>query len=164
MNNAGLHLPAPALALESAAGFEGPNITWYLITCAVVIGAIFGVGWLLRRLCSGSLRNRAAKRALQILDVLPLGGKQRLVVVRCYDRSFLLGVGEKEVSAITELDADETLTPPGEETEQIKAVHPVANLDAFEDLLGETVKPVAPKVTTPPTRAGVLEGGRGVLG
>ena len=32
------------------------------------------------------------------------------------------------------------------------------------DLLGETVKPVAPEVTKPPTRAGVLEGGRGVLG
>jgi flagellar biogenesis protein FliO len=35
---------------------------------------------------------------------LPLGGKQRLAVVRCYDRTFALGLGEKEVSLVAEID------------------------------------------------------------
>ena len=48
---------------------------------------------------------KAAKRSLQVIDVLPLGSRQRLAVVRCYDRTFLLGLGERELSLITELDA-----------------------------------------------------------
>jgi hypothetical protein len=38
------------------------------------------------------------------MDVLPLGGRSRLAVVRCYDRTFLLGMGEREVSLVAELD------------------------------------------------------------
>ena len=57
------------------------------------------------------MRARAARRSLQVLDVLPLGGKQRLAVVRCYDRTFLLGLGEKEVGLVSELDA--VIAPPG---------------------------------------------------
>ncbi len=57
-----------------------------------------------KKLVAGSLRAKAAKRSLQIVDVLPLGGKHKLAVVRCYDRTFALGLGEREVSLIAELD------------------------------------------------------------
>jgi flagellar biogenesis protein FliO len=50
------------------------------------------------------VRAKAAGRSLQVLDVLPLGGKQRLCVVRCYDRTFALGVAEHGVSLVGELD------------------------------------------------------------
>ena len=33
-----------------------------------------------------------------------MGGKQKLAVVRCYDRAFLIGLGDKEISSISELD------------------------------------------------------------
>ena len=55
---------------------------------------------------AGSVRGRAAKRALRVVDVLPLGGKKRLAVVRVYDRTFVLGLGDKEVSVVSELDAE----------------------------------------------------------
>lgn len=94
-----------ALAL-GAEPLQGPDLTRYFLVCAATIAALIGAAWLFRRYLAGHLRARASKRSLQILDVLPLGGKQKLVVVRCYDRSFLLGVGEKEVRSIAELEAE----------------------------------------------------------
>jgi len=86
----------------------GPDLTRYALVCALSIGALLALAWVFRRHVAGQLRTRAARRSLQVLDVLPLAGKQKLVVVRCYDRSFLLGLGEKELQTIAEL---ETVAP-----------------------------------------------------
>lgn len=67
--------------------------------------AIVGMAWAFRRSVARFWRSRAAARSLQVLDVLPLGGKRQLTVVRCYDRTFALGLGEREVSLIAELDS-----------------------------------------------------------
>jgi len=85
-------------------GTEGPDLSRYLTVCIVLIVAIGGLAYGFKRLVAGNLKTRAGKRSLQVLDVLPLGGKQRLAVVRCYDRTFALGLGDKEVTAIAELD------------------------------------------------------------
>lgn len=85
-------------------GTEGPDLSRYLTVCVVLIVAIGGLAYGFKRLVANNLKTRAGKRSLQILDVLPLGGKQRLAVVRCYDRTFALGLGDKEVTAIAELD------------------------------------------------------------
>lgn len=84
----------------------GPDLVGYLLTCGFVLALVLAAAWLIRRFLGGALRQRASQRSLRVVDVLPLGGRQRLVVVRCYDRTFLLGQGEKEVRAISELDAD----------------------------------------------------------
>ena len=97
--------PPLALAL-GAEPLQGPDLTRYFLVCAATIVALVGAAWLFRRYLAGHLKARAAKRSLQILDVLPLGGKQKLVVVRCFDRSFLLGLGEKEVRSIAELELE----------------------------------------------------------
>lgn len=97
--------PPLVLAL-GAEPLQGPDLTRYFLVCAATIAALVGAAWLFRRYLAGHLKARAAKRSLQVLDVLPLGGKQKLVVVRCYDRSFLLGLGEKEVRSIAELELE----------------------------------------------------------
>jgi flagellar biosynthetic protein FliO len=95
-----------ATVLVTEAGrATGPDLTRYLVVCVASIAALLGLAWLLRRTVGGRFRARAARRSLQVLDVLPLAGKQKLVVVRCYDRSFLIGTGEKEVRMLAELDA-----------------------------------------------------------
>lgn len=83
---------------------NGPDLTRYLMVCGMLLLAILGLAWGFKRLIGGAIRARAASRSLQMLDVMPLGGKQRLAVVRCYDRVFALGLGEKEVSLIAEID------------------------------------------------------------
>lgn len=96
---------ALTLALLSEAGANtGPDLTRYFAVCGVLLGAIGLLAWGFRKLIAGNLSLRAAKRNLQILDVLPMGGKQKLAVVRCYDRAFLIGLGDKEISSISELD------------------------------------------------------------
>ena len=82
---------ALTLALLSEAGANtGPDLTRYFAVCGVLLGAIGLLAWGFRKLIAGNLSLRAAKRNLQILDVLPMGGKQKLAVVRCYDRAFLI--------------------------------------------------------------------------
>jgi flagellar biosynthetic protein FliO len=93
----------PVLATEAGQA-TGPDLTRYLVVCVGLIAAVLALAWVFRRTLGGRLRARAARRSLQVLDVLPLSGKQKLVVVRCYDRSFLLGTGEKEVRVIAELE------------------------------------------------------------
>jgi len=98
--------------LASQAGpNEGFDLTRYVWVCCVLVAGIALLGFGFQRLFARTLRVRAAQRSLAVLDVLPLGSKQRLLVVRCYDRSFLLGCGEREVRRIAELDVDDGLVP-----------------------------------------------------
>lgn len=124
----------PAAAGESAAA-QGPDMTRYVLVCVGLLLAIVGVAAALKRLLGGALTRRAAARSLQVMDVLPLGGKQRLAVVRCYDRTFLLGLGEKELTAISELDA--VIAP------QTTAAPTRADTHAFASVLER----IAPKLT-----------------
>ena len=104
-----IHVPQLALLpgvreTGSLGGTEGPDLTRYLVVCSLLLIAIALLAWGFRRLVGRSITARAARRSLQVMDVLPMGGKQKLAVVRCYDRTFLLGMGEREVSLVAELD------------------------------------------------------------
>ncbi len=91
---------------------SGPDITRYMIICVTLVLAVIFLGWLFQRLVGGALSSRASNRSLRIVDVLPMGGKRKLSVVRCYDRTFVIGVGERELSLVAELDGeDEELIP-----------------------------------------------------
>ena len=99
---------APSLSLvRSDLGPAGFDLWNYLLVCGLVLGLLVGAAYVLRRFVAGSVRRRAAERSLRVVDMLPLHGRVKLVVVRCYDRSFLLGLGEKEVRSIAELDLEE---------------------------------------------------------
>jgi flagellar biogenesis protein FliO len=96
-------------------GSAGPDLTRYFVVCATLVVVTGLVAWGFRRLLAGNMKLRAAKRSIQTLDVLPLGGKRKLAVVRCYDRTFVIGLGEREITPIAELDsveAGEVTTPP----------------------------------------------------
>jgi len=90
---------------------NGPDLTRYALVCFGLLLGILGVAYLFKRFLADSLRRKASRRSLHVVDVLPLGGKQKLVVVSCYDRNFLLGLGEKEVNSIAELDVEDVDDP-----------------------------------------------------
>lgn len=108
----------------------GPDLTRYVLVCSATIAALLALAWLFRRTVAGQLKSRAARRSLQVLDVLPLSGKQKLVVIRCYDRSFLLGLGDKEVRSLAELDLELAPIPAAPPRAQNRSV-----LDAFGTIL-----------------------------
>ncbi len=92
---------------------SGVDLTRYILVCTLTIVLVLVCAWLLRRFLAQNLRRRASQRSLAVMDVLPLGRKQKAVVLRCYDRSFLVGLGEREVTLLAELDpeAHEELEP-----------------------------------------------------
>jgi flagellar biosynthetic protein FliO len=120
-------------------GSEGPDLTRYLTVCAVLLVSIGGTAILFRRLILRTMKQRASGRSLQVLDVLPLGNKQRLCVVRCYDRTFALGLADHAVNLISELD-------PVIGEDAITATPSNADLKAFEDTLRQApIVPPAPR-------------------
>lgn len=92
---------------EPVSTLPGLDMTQYALVCFGLVALILVLGWLTKRFLAGNLRARANQRAMKVVDVLPLGGKRQLAVVRCYDRTFVLGLGEKDVNLVTELDPDE---------------------------------------------------------
>jgi flagellar biogenesis protein FliO len=119
------------LVLAPEAGpISGPDLTRYVLVCSATIVALLVLAWVFRRTVAGQLKARAARRSLQVLDVLPLSGKQKLVVVRCYDRSFLLGLGDREVRSIAELDVELAPVPSEPTRSSSRSV-----LDAFGTIL-----------------------------
>jgi len=99
-------VPTPVLAFAA----EGLDMSRYLFACLVVIGLLCLGAFALARLKNSAILQRAKKRSLRVIDVLPLGRKQRLCVVRAYDRTFVLGVGEREVALVAEIDQDDDLS------------------------------------------------------
>src|SRR5687768_8559201 len=85
------------LETQRLGGTSGPDLTRYLAVCAGLLVLVAALAYGFRRLIGRALTVRASQRSLQVVDLLPLGGKQRLAVVRCYDRTFLIGLGEKEL-------------------------------------------------------------------
>lgn len=139
-----------AAADPALPGAAGPDMTRYALVCAGLVLLVAGLGVGFRKLAGKAMGARAAKRSLAVIDVLPLGGKQRLVVVRCYDRTFALGAGEKEVHLLAELDA--VITPARDPLPE------AADRRAFASTLASIA------ASPPPARAPARSSLEGVLG
>jgi flagellar biogenesis protein FliO len=147
-----MHALTSTIIVAEAGANTGPDLTRYFVVCGVLLGAITLLAWGFKKLIVGNLSARAAKRNLQILDVLPMGGKQKLAVVRCYDRTFLVGLGEKEISPISELD--------GVLAEEMQAARPEKG-ESFEralDIVARAMPGRKPRAKSPlPSQEGIGE-------
>ena len=150
-----------ALLDKVAAKNVGPDMTQYFMVCVGLIALVVLGGYAFKRVFARSLSARAARRSLQIVDVLPLGGKQRLAVVRCYERTFVVGLGDKEMCLVTELDAQST---PELVALSIEPLPTEADQSTFQRLL-RAARPRAPRKMTAPQPSGAPALSReGVLG
>ncbi len=127
----------------------GPDMMQYLGVCVGLILLIVAGGWAFKRLFSRTLSARAARRSLQVIDMLPLGGRQKLAVVRCYERTFVIGLGDKELCLVAELDGQAT---PELAATSVEPLASEADQSAFQRLLRSAV-PRAPRKVAPPGRA-----------
>jgi len=132
-------------------GTQGPDLTRYLLVCAGLLLLVGALAWAARRFLAGAVRARAERRSLQVLDMLPLGGKQRVAVVRCYDRAFLLGLGDKEVRLLSELDQELAPRGPGGATS--------VEARTFADLLQRSPPRSSVSEGPPAGRPGLERGG-----
>jgi len=109
LTDAAPKLDAASQNLDAASqnlGAASPNLGAMTAVIAVFLVCLVATGYGVRRLLGSTWRTRAAKRSLSVIDVLPLGGRRQLVVVRCYDRTLALGLGDRDVSLLAELDTE----------------------------------------------------------
>ncbi len=129
-----------ALATETAplAGPRGAgaDLTWLMGVIAVLLIAIGALAFGFRKIAVGAIRNRASRRDLKVIDMLPLGNKRQLAVVRCYDRTFALGLGEKSVELVAELDTGVVTTEIAASVDERREVFRARLESAKERLLG----------------------------
>lgn len=93
----GARFAVPAAATASSASSVGGGAVQVLISLGIVIGAIVLLGWLARRL---RVMPRGRSGALRVVDELPLGAKERAVLLEVDGVRLVLGVGEGRVALL----------------------------------------------------------------
>lgn len=89
---------------------------WTFVALLIVLALIFGAAWTARKLgLDGRLAARGSKRRLSIIEVLPLDGKRRLVLLRRDDIEHLVLLGTHDdivVESAIRPRSDDAQDPP----------------------------------------------------
>lgn len=91
------HLFAAPHAAAAAAPVGAGGLASVTLALLVVLAAIFGVAWLARRM--REIGNRVGN-AIDVLADLPLGPKERAVLLKVGSEQILIGVAPGRVSAL----------------------------------------------------------------
>ncbi|HDZ8854443.1 TPA: flagellar biosynthetic protein FliO [Aeromonas dhakensis] len=94
-----LLLSLPALA-EPGAGANPPSLTSWLLSSLMVIGLILVLGFLLKK----SKIATAIGGQMRVIASLPVGYKEKLLVVKVGEQQLLLGVTPQQVNFLYRLE------------------------------------------------------------
>ncbi|MBZ6066149.1 flagellar biosynthetic protein FliO [Aeromonas schubertii] len=94
-----LLLPLPLWAEPT--GASTPNMTSWLLSSLLVIGLIVVLGALLKK---SRLSQSLNGGQMKVVATLPLGVKEKLMVVRVGEQQYLLGVTPAQVSFLSRLE------------------------------------------------------------
>ncbi|HEY0333217.1 MAG TPA: flagellar biosynthetic protein FliO [Stenotrophomonas sp.] len=86
-----------------------PGLFGAVFALLLVLGLIVGLGWLLKRMPGSSFRPAAG---LKVAASLPLGAKERVVVVEVNGQQLLLGVTAGGISVLHALPEPLPVAPP----------------------------------------------------
>ncbi|MCU0976227.1 MAG: flagellar biosynthetic protein FliO [Steroidobacteraceae bacterium] len=103
----------PALAMAQGAApipAGGAAVVQLALSLAVVVGLIFAFAWLARRLRVAPL---GAAGAIRVLAQVPVGPRERVVLLAVGDRQALVGVSGSGITALTLLEGEVTLAGSG---------------------------------------------------
>ncbi|EQD24222.1 MAG: Flagellar biosynthesis protein, FliO [Leptospirillum sp. Group IV 'UBA BS'] len=100
------HLFAAPAAATAAPAIGAGGLASVTVALLVVLVVIFALAWIARRLRTFWAR---AAGALEILASMPLGAKERAVLVKVSDAQLLLGVAPGQVNTMHVLDHPVTL-------------------------------------------------------
>lgn len=122
---------AKADATHSSDGMMGsawPSIIKMISALCLVVFAIYGTIWLLKRMTTRHRRG-AKQGLLEVVETAYLGPKKTVSLVRVAGKSVLIGSTDSQISMLTELSEEETSAALSE------PVNEAATEDAFKDLL-----------------------------
>jgi flagellar protein FliO/FliZ len=85
---------------------EPDSLTTLTLTLGAIVLILAGVLWFVRRMQPGATRGGSGRGGpdCTVLRSLPLGPRERLVVVKVGNRHLVVGVGSASVSLLCELD------------------------------------------------------------
>lgn len=108
-----LTTPVFASPVSGAGATAGSaNIIQWLLSCFFVIGLILLLAWLLKK---SRLMPNLAQSQLRVLSVLPLGTREKLLVVKVGDEQLVLGMTPSNISLLCKLETplnEQNLTAP----------------------------------------------------
>ena len=89
----------PAMAAGQA---PTTDLLQWLVSCFLVIGLILALAWLLKksRLVPGLAQNQ-----LRVISVLPLGNREKLLVVKVGEQQVLLGMTPANINLLCQLES-----------------------------------------------------------
>ena len=92
----------PALAASTTTN-PPPNtgLLQWLVSCFLVIGLILALAWLLKK---SRLVPALAQNQLRVISVLPLGNREKLLVVKVGEQQLLIGVTPQQVNFLYRLE------------------------------------------------------------
>ena len=100
----------PALASPSVPGPGVSGIWDVALGLALVVLAILAIGWFMRRLYPGGM---TGTQTLKVLAALPLGPRERLVLVDAAGSHILLGVTAQQITALHQFSEPVVLPDSG---------------------------------------------------
>jgi flagellar protein FliO/FliZ len=98
--------PGAASSLPSGSASGIGQVTFALL---LVLAAVFGVAWMLKRLRAVT---GAGANGIEVLAQTSLGSKERAVIVRVGDERLLLGVASGQVTLLKSLPAQAPVANP----------------------------------------------------
>lgn len=99
---------APVWAAEPAVTKPGAAMLQTLLGLALVIGLIFALAWLSKRL-GGALPGNS--KIMKILAVLPVGPREKIVLVEVGGQQMMLGVTPGQINTL-QIFAEPVVKPP----------------------------------------------------
>jgi flagellar protein FliO/FliZ len=105
-----LTMPVSAAPVVNVA--SDTNLVQWLLSCFLVIGLILLLAWLLKK---SRLVPSLTQNQLRVLSVLPLGTREKLLVVKVGEQQLLLGMTPANISLLCTLDtplAEQSLPVP----------------------------------------------------
>ncbi|MCD8547352.1 MAG: flagellar biosynthetic protein FliO [Aeromonadaceae bacterium] len=115
LDSLGASVSGAATASPGALGLGG--LASWLLSCALVIGLILLLGWLLKKT---RLNTRLSGSDLKVVASLALGYKERLLVVQVGQQQLLIGATPQQISLLCPLD--EPLAPNAPFAQQLRKV------------------------------------------
>jgi flagellar protein FliO/FliZ len=106
---AGALLVAPATAFAQAAPVEGPSLLPMVLALLFVLALVPVAMWLLKRMGGAA---PAGVAGMRVVAQLPLGPRERIVVVESGDRWLLLGVTAASINRIGTMPRGELPAAP----------------------------------------------------
>jgi flagellar protein FliO/FliZ len=115
---------ASAVARSAPTASSASGLLGGVMALLLVLGLILGLAWLLKRMPGSAFRQ---SEQLKIIASLPLGAKERAVVVQVGDQQLLLGVSAGSVTLLQTLPEPLQL-PPSPQLADLKKLPDFAQL------------------------------------